>query len=267
MSTFLAIFGSPFSTSITIPVCPLRNCTFSTTQNANFHAKNAHTAPSQRVAANTATPPSPPLYACYTRCTPPLHHSPYIVFRCKHYFGAMGLMGWIGCVLGCCCCCCEDCFRTACCNLEAFGDFGMGIERTARRCFCFGAALCSMSLASSAIALAIKRNTSKRTAARSSLVICLIKFSARCTSANALTAPPPYVQNQHPKSVSTSLQETASQNFSLQNPFQATPIRSATRHFASACSFSAVAHFSCSTAKRSAQALCRASLLRSNFAL
>jgi hypothetical protein len=179
----------------------------------------------------------------------------------------MGLMAWIGCVLGCCCCCCEGCFGAACCNLGAFGDLGMGTERTARRCFCFGAVLCSMSRASSAIALAIKRNTSKRTAARSSLVICLIKFSARCTSAKALNMPPPYVQNHHPKTVSTSLQETASQNFSPQNPFHAAPIRSATRHFASAFSFNAAAHFSCSTAKRSAHALCRASLLRSNFAL
>ena len=179
----------------------------------------------------------------------------------------MGLMGWIGCVLGCCCCCCEGCLGAACCNLGVFGDFGTGILRTARRCFGFCTALCSMSRASSAIALAIKRTTSKRTAARSSLVIFLIKFSARCTSAKALNTPPPYVQNHHPKSVSTSLQETASQNFFLQNPFQATPIRSATRHFASACSFNAAEHFSCSTAKRCAQALCRASLLYSNFAL
>ncbi len=170
-------------------------------------------------------------------------------------------------MLGCCCCCCEDCFGAACCNLGVFGDLGMGTERTARRCFCFGAVLFSMSRASSAIALAIKRITSKRTAARSSLVICLIKFSARCTSAKALNTPPPYVQNHHPKSVSTSLQETAFQNFFLQNPFHAAPIRSATRHFASACSFNAAAHFSCSTAKRSAQALCRASLLCSNFVL
>ena len=179
----------------------------------------------------------------------------------------MGLMGWIGCVLGCCCCCCEDCFGAACCNLGVFGDLGIGTERTARRCFCFGAAPCSMYRASSAIALAIKRNTSKRTTARSSLVIFLIKFSARCTSAKALNAPPPYVQNHQPKTVSTSLPKTAAHFFYLQNPFQAVPIRSATRHFASACSFNAAAHFSCSTAKRSAQALCRASLLRSNFAL
>lgn len=170
-------------------------------------------------------------------------------------------------MLGCCCCCCEDCLGAACCNLGVFGDLGIGKERTARRCFCFGAALCSMSRASSAIALAIKRNTSKRTAARSSLVICLIKFSARCTSAKALNTPPPYVQNHHPKSVSTSLQETAPQNFFQQNPFQAAPIRSATRHFASACSFNAAAHFSCSAEKRSAQSLCRASLLHSNFTL
>ena len=198
---------------------------------------------------------------------PPPHPHPYIVFRCKHYLGAMGLMDWIGCVLGCCCCCCEGCIGATWGNLGASGDLGIGTLRTARRCFCFGAVLCFMSRASSAIALAIKRNTSKRTTARSSLVIFLIKFSARCTSAKALNAPPPYVQNHHPKSVSTSRQETAPQNFFLQNPFQAAPIRSATRHFASACSFNAAAHFSCSTAKRSAQALCRASLLRSNFAL
>lgn len=179
----------------------------------------------------------------------------------------MGLMGWIGCVLGCCCCCCEDCFGAACCNLGTFGGFGMGIRRKARRCFCFGSVLCSMSRASSAIALAINRNTSKRTAARSSLIICLIKFNARCTSAKALNAAPPYVQNHHPQSVSTSPQETASHIFFLQNPFQAAPIRSATSHFASACSFNAAAHFSCSAAKRSAQALCRASLLHSNFVL
>ena len=194
-----------------------------------------------------------------------MRHSPYIVFRCKHYWGAMGLMGWIGCVLGCCCCCCEGCFVATWGNLGAFGDLGIGTLRTARRCFCFGAALRSMSPASSAIAVAIKRNASKRTAARSSLVICLIKFSARCTSAKALNAPPPYVQNHHPKTVSTSLPKTAAHFFFLQNPFQAAPIRSATRHFASACSFSATVHFSCSVAKRSAQTLCRASLLRSSF--
>jgi hypothetical protein len=170
-------------------------------------------------------------------------------------------------VLGCCCCCCEDCFGATWGNLGAFGDLGMGTERTARRCFCFGAVLCSMFRASSAIALAIKRNTSKRTAARSSLVICLIKFSARCTSAKALNTPPPYVQNHHPNSVSTSLQETAAQIFLQQNPFQATPIRSAIRHFASACSFSAAVHFSCSAENRSAQTLCLPSLLRSNFVL
>ena len=38
----------------TIPIYPLRNCTFATTQIATFHAKNAHTAPSQRLATNTA---------------------------------------------------------------------------------------------------------------------------------------------------------------------------------------------------------------------
>lgn len=176
-------------------------------------------------------------------------------------------MGWIGCVLGCCCCCCEDCFGATWGNLGAFGDLGMGTERTPRRCFCFAAVLCSMSFASSAITFANKRSTSKRSAKRSSLVIFLIKFSARCTSAKALNAPPPYVQNQHPKTVSTSPPKTASQNFFLQNPFQAAPIRSATRHFASACSFNAAVHFSCSAAKRSAQALCRASLLHSNFTL
>lgn len=169
-------------------------------------------------------------------------------------------------MLGCCCCCCEDCLATTWVNLGAFGDLGIGTEGIARRCFGFGAALCSMSRASSAIALAIKRNTSKRTTARSSLVIFLIEFSARCTSAKALNAQPPCVQNHHPKTVSTSLQEIASQNFLQQNPFQAAPIRSATRHFASACSFSATVHFSCSVAKRSAQTLCRASLLRSSFA-
>ena len=189
-----------------MPVCPLRNCTFATKQIATFHAKNAHTAPSQRVASNSSKLPSAPLYACYTRCAQPLHPHPCIVFRCKHYLGAMGLMDWIGCVLGCCCCCCEGCIGATWGNLGAFGDLGIGILRTARRCFCFGAVLCSMSRASSASALAINRTTSKRTAARSSLVICLIKFSARCTSAKALNAPPPYVQNHLPKSVSTSLQ-------------------------------------------------------------
>ena len=178
--------------------------------------------------------------------------------------GAMGLMGWIGCVLDGCSCCCEGCFGATCANLGAFGDLGIGTERTARRCFCFGAVLCSMSRASSAIALAINRTISKRTAACSSLVMLRIAFSARCTSAKALTASHPYVQNHHPKTVSTSPPKTAAQFFYVQNSFHTAPIRSTACHFVRACSFSAVAHLLCSTAKRCAHCLCLLSLLRSN---
>jgi hypothetical protein len=40
-----------------------------------------------------------------------------------------------------------------------------------------------------------------------------IAFNARCTSDKALTVPPPYVQNHHPKTVSNSLPKTAARFF------------------------------------------------------
>lgn len=75
---------SPFLTSITMPVCSLCNCTLATTQIATFHAQNAHTAPSQRVAANSShTALNPISHLLYTLCATTAPH-PYIVFRCKH---------------------------------------------------------------------------------------------------------------------------------------------------------------------------------------
>jgi hypothetical protein len=175
----------------------------------------------------------------------------------------MGLMACIGSKS----CCDTCCVGAAWVGFGVLADLGMG--SVGNGLLRFGCAVFtftpSMSRASSAIIVAIKRSTSKRTAACSSLVMLRIAFSARCTSAKALNQPPPYVQNHHSKSVSISLQETASQNFFLQNPFHTAPIRSAACHFVRACSFSAVVHLLCSTAKRCAHCLCLLSLLPSNL--
>jgi hypothetical protein len=90
------------------------------------------------------------------------------------------------------------------------GSVGNGLLRFGCAVFTFTP---SMSRASSAIIVAIKRSTSKRTAACSLFVMSRIVFNARCTSANAVTAPPPYVQNHHPKTVSSSLPKTAARFF------------------------------------------------------
>jgi hypothetical protein len=136
----------------------------------------------------------------------------YIGFRCKHYLGAMGLMACIGSKS-----CCDTCCVGAAC-WDGFGVLSdLGIGNVGNGLLRFGCAVFaftpSMSRASSAIIVAIKRSTSKRTAACSSLVMLRIVFSARCTSAKALTVPTPYVQNHHPKTVSTALPKTAARFF------------------------------------------------------
>ena len=133
-----------------MPVCLLCAYNFATTQIATFHAKNAHTAPSQRVAANSNPLPSTPLYACYTRCAPPLHHSPYIVLRCKHYLGTIGACGCIGC---------KSCYDTCCVVAACWDDFGvladLGIGSFGNGFLRFGCAVFtftpSMSRASSSV--------------------------------------------------------------------------------------------------------------------
>ena len=186
----------------------------------------------------------------------------YIVFRCKRYLGAMGLMACMGSKS----CCDTCCVGTAWVGFGVLADLGIG--SVGNGLALFGCAVLtftpSMSRASSAIIVAIKRSTSKRTAACSSLVMLRIAFSARCTSAKALTVPPPYLQNHHPKTVSTCPPKTAARFFYVQNPFHTAPIRSAACHFVRACSFSAVVHLLCSNAKRCAHCLCLLSLLPSN---
>lgn len=154
---------------------------------------------------------------------PPLRPHPYIVFRCKRYLGAMGLMACMGSKP----CCDACCICVAWVGLGALADLGIGsVGNGLTRCAVFTFTP-SMSRASSAIIVAIKPSTSKRTAACSSLVMLRIVFSARCTSAKALTVPTPYVQNHHPKSVSTCLPKTAARFFYVLNPFHTAPIRSA----------------------------------------
>ena len=135
----------------------------------------------------------------------------YIGFRCKHYLGAMGLMACMGSKS----CCDTCCVGTAWIGLGTLADLGIG--NVGNGLLRFGCAVFaftpSMSQSSSAIIVAIKRSTSKRTAACSSLVMLRIAFSARCTSTKAVTVPPPYVQNHHPKTVSTSLPKTAARFF------------------------------------------------------
>lgn len=118
----------------------------------------------------------------------------YIVFRCKHYLGAMGLMACMGSKS-----CCDTCGVGAVwVGLGVLADLGIG---SVGNCLArFGCAVLtpSMSRASSAIVLAKSLSTSKRTAACSLFVMSRIVFSARCTSAKALTVPPPYMQNHHP---------------------------------------------------------------------
>ncbi len=135
----------------------------------------------------------------------------YIVLRCKHYLGAIGACGFMGSKS-----CCDTC-----CVGAAWVGFGvladLGICSVCNGLLGFGFAVLaftpSISRASSAIIVAIKRNTSKRTAACSSLVMLRIAFNARCTSTKALIVPPPYVQNHHPKIVSNSLPKTAARFF------------------------------------------------------
>ena len=143
----------------------------------------------------------------------------YISFRCKHYLGSMGSMGLMACMGSKSCC--DTCGVDACCVCAALVGFGvladLGIGNVGNGLLRFGCAVFtltpSMSRASSAIIVAIKRSTSKRTAACSSLVMLRIAFNARWTSAKAVNAPPPYVQNHHPKTVSTSLPKTAARFF------------------------------------------------------
>ena len=195
-----------------MPVCPLCNHCLTTTKIATFHAKNAHTAPSQRLAANSShaalTPTVRLLHTLYATTA----QQPYIVLRCKHYLGDIGACGCRGCKS----CCDTFCVGAAC--WDGFGvladlgigSFGNGFLRFGCAVFTFTP---SMSRASSAIVLANNLSTSKRTAACSLFVMPRIAFKARCTSAKAVTAPPPYVQNQHPKTVSTSLPKSAARFF------------------------------------------------------
>ena len=175
----------------------------------------------------------------------------------------MGACGFIGSKT----CCDTCCIGAAWVGFGVFVDLGMGSVGNGLLLFAAFTFTPSMSRASSAIIVAINRSTSKRTAACSSLVMLRIAFSARCTSAKALTVPPPYVQNHHPKTVSTCPPKTAARFFYVQNPFHTAPIRSAACHFVRACSFSAVVHLLCSTAKRCAHCLCLLSLLPSNRCL
>ncbi len=118
----------------------------------------------------------------------------YIVFQCKRYLGAMGLMVCMGSKSVC-----DTCgVGAAWGGLGALEDLGIGSVGNGVARFAVFTFTPSMSRASSAIVLAKSLSTSKRTAACSLFVMSRIVFSARCTSAKALTVPPPYVQNHHP---------------------------------------------------------------------
>ena len=176
-----------------------------------FPAKNAHSALCCRVAFNAPYPQTHPIQQAQTCTPPPPHSHPYIVFRCKNYLGAMGLTACMGSKS----CCDTCCVGAAWVGLGVLADLGKGsVGNGLLRFVCVVFTFTpSMSRASSAIIVAIKRSTSKRTAACSLFVMSRIVFKARCTSAKALTAPPPYVQNHHPKTVSSSLPKTAAQFF------------------------------------------------------
>ena len=160
-----------------------------------------------------STQRTPPSNSPHTASTHPLYatiapHS-YIVFRCKDYLGAIGACGCIGCKSCCDTCCVGNAWVGFGVLVDLWiGSVGNGLTRFA--VFTFTP---SMSRASSAIVLAKSLSTSKRNAACSLFVMSRIVFKARCTSAKALTAPPPYVQNHHTKTVSSSLPKTAAQFF------------------------------------------------------
>lgn len=133
----------------------------------------------------------------------------YIVFRCKHYLGAIGACGCLGSKS----CCDTCCVGAAWVGFGVLADLDIGSVGNCLTRFAVFTFTPSMSRASSAIVLAKSLSTSKRTAACSLFVMSRIVFKARCTSAKALTAPPPYVQNHHPKTVSNSLPKTAARFF------------------------------------------------------